>query len=149
MTVTWPDDSELDGASLSKIDPESRGAIHRSRVPVLVPRSLASSTRVVSTDAFVAASATIGGATVSVHATRIAHRHDSVPEAQGSHRIRAAHGFVTQNEGIWSASWVEHGAAYAIDVECVEATDARCSSDAYVLELAEDLAYVGGRGARR
>lgn len=50
------------------------------------------------------------------------------------------------NEGIRSASFVENGAAYTVDVECASVADARCQSDAFVVELASRLVYVGGSG---
>jgi hypothetical protein len=45
---------------------------------------------------------------------------------------------------IWTASWVEDGVAYALDVECAAAgDDPRCASEAYLLTLVDDLAEVG------
>ncbi len=55
-------------------------------------------------------------------------------------------GFVSINEGIRTASWIENGAAYSVDVECSDVRDARCQSEEFLLSIVAQLTYVGGSG---
>ena len=59
---------------------------------------------------------------------------------------REARGFVTVNEGIRTASWMENGAAYSVDVECNDFRDARCQGEDFLLSIVAQLAFVGGSG---
>jgi hypothetical protein len=85
------------------------------------------------------------GVTVSLQANRLARRHAALPPALGRDVVRGRDAWITQNEGIWSATWTEHGVSYVLEVECARpGEDARCASDAYVRALAEELVFVGG-----
>jgi hypothetical protein len=147
MAVTWPAETvdEEARAGLSKVSVE---AARRSPVPVLVPRAkeLLATATVMAEANWYASSSRTGGITVNVSATRIAHQMPGVGPVEGRDSLRGKRGFVTQNEGIWSATWKENGASYVLDVECESAADERCASDAFVRSLVERLAYVGGAG---
>ncbi len=82
---------------------------------------------------------------MSIHGTRLAHEYRDIPPAKGPARVRAQSAFVTQNEGIWSVSWPENGVAYDLDVECESRSDERCKGERFVMGLAEDLHFVGGK----
>ena len=86
------------------------------------------------------------GATVALQGTRAAHRYEGVEPAAGNRELRATKGFVSVNEGIRTASWIENGAAYSVDVECSDHRDARCQSDDFLISVVTQLAYVGGSG---
>ena len=91
---------------------------------------------------------TVDGATISLQGTRAAHRYEGIEPADRQSRASRRHkGFVSVNEGIRTASWMENGAAYSVDVECSDLrNDARCQSDDFVLAVVAQLTYVGGSG---
>jgi hypothetical protein len=157
--VAWPALATIDDGALLSLsksggrnDREIRALIARSPVPVLAPRELqlAAPTLVVEGEYF-ALTGRADGATISLQGTRAAHRYEGIDPATGNRElIRAnnatARGFVTTNEGIRTASWIENGAAYSVDVECSESADARCHGDDFLLSIVAQLSYVGGSG---
>ena len=160
-TVAWPAASSIDdGALLSlsrsgdKTDREIRALVTRSPVPVLAPRDLrfATPTLVVEGEYFALTGRVDQGssrATISIQGTRAAHRYESVDPVSGTRDLaRGANirGFVSINEGIRNASWIENGAAYSVEVECSEHTDARCQSEDFLLSVVAQLTFVGGSG---
>jgi hypothetical protein len=85
------------------------------------------------------------GLTVSVSSSRVAHRYAGVPAVRPTDSVRGRPAWITQNEGIWSVSFDEHGVSYVVEVECDRpGDDPRCASDAAVRAIAESLAFVGG-----
>ncbi len=146
-TVTWPEASKIDERALATLRLDS-ALIARSPVPVLAPSKLvlASPTLVVEGEYF-ALSGRIDGATIALQGTRAAHRYEGMEPITGDRELRATKGFVTVNEGIRTASWMENGAAYSVDVECADlVNDARCASDDFLLSVVAQLTYVGGSG---
>ena len=153
--VTWPEASKIDEAALAtiaregtKTDREISALVARSPVPVLAPKDLvlAAPTLVVEGEYF-ALSGRVGGATVALQGTRAAHRYEGVEPATGTRDLRGTKGFVSVNEGIRTASWMENGAAYSVDVECADLLhDARCQSDDFLLSVVAQLTYIGGSG---
>jgi hypothetical protein len=156
--VAWPALTTIDDGALVSLsksggrnDREIRALIARSPVPVLAPRELqlASPTLVVEGEYF-ALTGRVDGATISLQGTRAAHRYEGIEPVTGNRElIRAsgtARGFVTTNEGIRTASWIENGAAYSVDVECSDTADARCHGDDFLLSIVAQLSYVGGSG---
>jgi hypothetical protein len=53
---------------------------------------------------------------------------------------------VTRNEGIWTASFIEHGVAYDVGIECAPVDAPPCDDQRELEALAEGLRYAGGRG---
>jgi hypothetical protein len=153
-SVAWPDASRLEGRALvaltadgSKTERELRALIARSPVPVLAPRELRlAATSLVVEGEFYALTGRADGATISLQGTRAAHRYEGVQPIAGNRSLRATKGFITVNEGIRSASWLENGAAYSVDVECSDLSDARCQGEEFILSLVAQLAYIGGSG---
>lgn len=145
--IAWPAADAIDARALEALG-DARSRIDRSPVPVLAPSPDLRLERptVIVEGGFYAITARVNGATINVQGTRIAHRREGVEPHPGDRALRAGKGFVTVNEGIRSASFVENGAAYSVDVECASIADARCQSDAFVVEVVERLAYVGGAG---
>lgn len=157
-SVAWPAASSVDDRALQSIlagayaakgtDPrEIRAMVARSPVPVLAPREivLASPTLVVEGEYF-ALTGRVDGVTISLQGTRAAHRYQDIEPAPGNRDLRSTRGFVSVNEGIRTASWIENGAAYTADVECADVHDARCENEAFLLSLVAQLAFVGGSG---
>lgn len=150
--IAWPKES-ADVRALEALSDvrDARALVARAPVPVLAPADtkLEGAALIVEGE-FYALSGRIEGATINIQGTRAAYRYDGIGSVPGTHAIRCPGaqgcGFVTVNEGIRSASWTEHGAAYSVDVECAAADDARCTSDAFVTRFAEKLVYVGGAG---
>ena len=161
-TVAWPALSTIDDDALLALsksggpnDRELRALVARSPVPVLAPHDLqlASPTLVVEGEYFALTGRIDAGssrATISLQGTRAAHRYEGIDPATGNRELRrfsgTARGFVTTNEGIRTASWMENGAAYSVDVECSETADARCQGEEFLLSVVAQLSYVGGSG---
>lgn len=62
------------------------------------------------------------------------------PAAAGT--VRGVPVYVSENEGIKTATWIENGTAYALDLECASADDKRCVSSDYILDLVRSLVNV-------
>jgi hypothetical protein len=149
--VRWPARDSIDAASLARLSEAAREAVARSRVPVLLPKRDGLLARAVVmpsahyTAVSIPAEDPDHGVTVSLQANRIAHRYAEVPPALGRDVVRGHDAWITQNEGIWSASWTEHGVSYVLELECARpGDDPRCASDATLRALAEELVFIGG-----
>lgn len=132
--------------ALSDGDQSLQRRLAQAKVPVLAPadRTLIDPVLIVR-EHFVALSGRDQGAFVSIQATRRANaRHVEVPPP--TQPLRGLHGYVSVNEGVRVASWRENGVAYQVDVECKDLGDPICKDDRYLLQLVEQLAYVGGAG---
>lgn len=147
--VGWPS-AAIDATTLSALPETARIAVAASKVPVLLVArsSLLDATTVIAKERFTAVSTKGDGIHVSVSATRSAHRRSHLPKVQGEHEVRGQPAFVTQNEAIWSASWIENGIAYVLELECAALPDPRCDDDTHLQTLIDELVYVGGEGAR-
>jgi hypothetical protein len=145
--VTWPAASAIDARALERLG-DARSRVARSPVPVLAPPSdvVLEGPTVVVEGEFYAISGRVAGAAINVQGTRVAHQYEGIDPHPGNRALRAGKGFVTENEGIRSASFIENGAAYSVDVECASADDARCKNDGFVVSLVNRLVYVGGVG---
>lgn len=149
-SVDWAALGPIDAEVLARLDGAARDAVAKAPVPVLVPRWEAELARaiVLAKEGYYAFSYRDEGVTVSLSGNRVAKVYPHVPPHRGTTTVRGQGGFVSQNEGIWAARWIEGGVSYALDVECASHTDSRCADEGYVRALAEKLAYVGGEGAR-
>jgi len=147
--VEWPPTDKLDQATLRALPQAGQAAVGASAVPVLVPRrpELLAGAVIVAKEHWTSFWGRTPAITVTVMATRMARRYDHIPPTRAPRRVRGAPALITQNEGIWSATWTELGVTYTLDLECASPRDAACASDAELLAIAEDLAYVGGAGA--
>jgi hypothetical protein len=147
--VRWPPLQQLDRAALASLPPPVAARVRGSPVPVLVPRrpELLAAPVIVTKEHWTSFWARTPEITVSIHATRLAQRYDHIPPFRSKRRVRGAPALITQNEGIWSAAWSENGVTYTLDLECASPDAAPCASDALLLEIAEELVYVGGAGA--
>ncbi|MBX3191128.1 MAG: hypothetical protein KF819_29290 [Labilithrix sp.] len=151
-TVSWPAASTIDVGALAAVgsgssEREARALVARSPVPVLAPKDLrlTSPTLVVEGEYF-ALTGRADGVTITLQGTRAAHRYEGVEPAVGNRNLRGTKGFVSINEGIRTASWIENGAAYTVDVECENVRDARCEGEDFLLSIVAQLVFVGGSG---
>jgi len=149
--VRWPPRDAIDAESLARLSERAREAVTRSRLPVLLPKrdGLLERAVVMASAQYTAVSIPAEdrqhGVTISLQANRIAHRYAEVPPALGRDVVRGHDAWITQNEGIWSATWTEHGVSYVLELECARpGDDPRCESDAALRALAEELVFVGG-----
>jgi hypothetical protein len=146
----WPASSAI--AALRERLPESlRTAVDRCPVPVLLPNDVEWLARArVFTGGPQGPGYTLAaahaGLHLSVQASRVATLLPHVGHLPGKHRVRGAWGFLGENEGIHTASWIEHGVAYTAELEC-EAPDGPACQRERLVALVEGLEYVGGVGA--
>ena len=146
--VAWPDPTTRDVASRDALPEAARIAIDDAPVPMLAPSEPdLLGTAVVTTGAHWAALSTnYDGLNVSLHVSGQAKVYEHIPRVDGTHTVRGKEGFVTQNEGVWSAAWIEHGVAYSLELECASPEAPACTGPETITELVESLTYVGGRG---
>lgn len=146
----WPASSAI--AALRERLPESlRTAVDSCPVPVLLPNDVEWLARA---RVFTAGpqgpgytlAAAHAGLHLSVQASRVATLLPHVGHLPGKHRVRGAWGFLGENEGIHTASWIEHGVAYTAELECEAPAGPACQRERLVA-LVEGLEYVGGVGA--
>ncbi|MBX7100343.1 MAG: hypothetical protein K1X89_21680 [Myxococcaceae bacterium] len=142
--------ARLETWALRHLSPESREAARLAPVPLLVPPQprLLAGMVVSAGEHFVAFHAAADGLTWTLHGTRLAYRYPELAPVEGPDAIRGTCGFLGQEEGTWSATWLEGGVAYSLDLECSVAADARCADASTVAALAESLVAVT-RGAGR
>jgi len=143
----WPAAASIDRATRERLPADARAAVERSPVPVLVPAEPGwlSSTRVSPGAWGYALAASDGEVSLALHASRIATILPGVGVVKGKHRVRGVDGFLSVNEGIRTASWIEHGVAYSLDLECRDPDGPACS-EAALRAAVEGLVYVGGIG---
>ncbi|WP_437776718.1 hypothetical protein [Sorangium sp. So ce1097] len=148
--VIWPPAASVDRSALAALPKTAARAARRSQVPVLVPsrRELLAAPVLVAKEHWTSFWAKTESISVSLTMTRLARRYPGIPRFQGTHAVRGAPALITANEGIWTASWIENGVTYALDVECASPEAPACASDALLRELASELVYVGGVGAK-
>ncbi|WP_437925002.1 hypothetical protein WMF37_39145 [Sorangium sp. So ce291] len=149
-TVTWPPAASIDRSALAALPKTAFHAARTSQVPVLVPsrRELLTAPVIVAKEHWTSFWAKTETLTVSLTMTRLSRKYPSIPPVRGARSVRGKPAFITANEGIWTASWIENGVSYALDVECAAPESPACASDELVRELAAELVYVGGTGVK-
>lgn len=150
----WPGDDALDRAVRERLPPDVRAVVDRAPVPVLAPVDpgwhdlAASSPRGPGgPGAGYTFSAREDGRTLVVQGSRLARLIPGIGRHEGRDRLRGVAGFVTDNDGIKSASWIEGNTAYSLDLECDAPESPRCDLTALRAEV-ERLVFVGGAGPR-
>jgi hypothetical protein len=152
----WPPASELAQGLRSRAPTAVLAAVDRSPVPVLLPGDpawLARAELYVPPDpkgfgyAFSGHAGTKAGGErhVSVQASRIATLLPHIGHIRGS-AVRSGEGSFSVNEGVRTASWIEHGVAYSLELECFD-PDAPTCDEAALRGLVAGLVYVGGAAA--
>jgi len=146
----WPAAATIDQAARERLPTAARAAVDRSPVPVLVPGDPAwlASVAVFTgapDGAGYALAAHHGELGLALHASRSATLVPGVGHSRGKHRLRGVDGFISANDGIRTAAWIEHGVAYSLDLECHDPDGPGCSDDALRAAVL-GLVYVGGIG---
>ena len=67
----------------------------------------------------------------------------------GTHTLRGQEAFLTRTEGIWPGSWIEHGVAYDLGIECAPVDAPPCDDERELEALAEGLRFVGGHATSK
>lgn len=164
-SVRWPAAEVRDLAAYEAFDAGSRAAIDAAPVPVLVPgpELTLDQRQVMQGPEWYAFWGRHEGVwtprgpykegstgdvtvTITVQASRMARVYPGVRPQPGPATLRGEPAFVTRNEGIWTASWLEHGVAYDLGIECAPVDAPPCDDQAELEALAEGLRYAGGRG---
>ncbi len=133
------------GGALAAMTPEARDVVGSASVPfLLLPPPYAEVAVATSGPRWSALSARAGELTVSLHGSDLAHDAQltlaEVQRAEPTASVRGARARVLVNEGIRSVAWNERGVDWSLEVECFHPdTDARCSEDAFLLDLASRL----------
>lgn len=109
----------------------------KPNLPILVPPERYGRGVLLVRPAHYAWSNTGGGLSLSIHGSPA--RPGAVEPAPSVQRFRGVTGLLALAEGIKTATWLERGGAYALDIECATADDRRCLDDAWALELLESL----------
>ena len=151
----WPGAEALATSVRERLSTAVRAEIERSPVPVLVPGdpgwqglALSSPRGPGELGPGYALSARADGRTLVVQASRLATLVPGIGRHEGRERLRGTPGFVTENDGVKAAAWIEHGTAYTLELECEDPESPQCSVEALRAEV-EGLAYVGGAGEAR
>jgi hypothetical protein len=138
---------------LSGISEKTRAEIAKSPVPVLWPSEGLAGAVFVGEPVFYSVSGyqdvTLSNgeasrATVTVQGTSVTHNEERVDNVQNL-TLHGQRAHITRNEEIVSATWVEGGVYYTVDVECSKVSaDERCSRDTFVSAIADGLVKLGG-----
>jgi hypothetical protein len=142
----------------ASLDAESRAAVDRSPVPVLLlPERFATDAHVMAGPRWLAIAYSKDGLTLSLHATDHAAPALSEEELQrippATHEVRGVAARTTVNDGIRAVTWEHEGVAYSLEVECADVLeDPRCAAPTFALALADELVALPStfeRGAHR
>ena len=148
--VTFPSSSKIAKDVRASLPAEARLALKRATMPVIVPsatKKLRAIALVVEPEFYALSAKTDDNVSISVQGTKARVRYDDIPPIPGKTALHdGILGHVTQNEGIWTASWMENEVAYSVDFECASPEDAACADASRVIALAKELAYVGRGG---
>ena len=143
-SIAWPAADRIDVAARDALSEGARAAIARAPVPVLAPPNHADA-QVFTGATWAAVSAHGKGYTMHVQGSAQARVYPHIGAFDPTHPLRTGDGFVTRNEGVWSFSWSEHGAAYSAAIECDARVVSWCDDEAAVTRMVDALVVVGGR----
>lgn len=151
-TPVWPARDSVDERARARLPETLRSSVDASPVPVLIPGGEGWSEPFLSSPRGAggpghgyAFAARRPGQTIAIQGSRIATLVPGIGRHDGRERLRGGHGFLSDNDGIKTATWIEHGVAYALDLECASPQSPACDLAAARAEV-ESLVYVGGAG---
>ena len=143
--ISWPAPEAIDALFRESLPAALKEAIDRSRVPVLLPRHLATSAELYPGAHWYTASNMGSDPLVIIHGTNIAHR-GVEPRLPARATGAPDPGRVTPSDGTLRLTWEQYGVFYFLDIVCRDpAGDSRCSDPEYARSLRDALAFVGGR----
>lgn len=147
--VAWPEPARIDQGARASYGAELQARIDDAPVPVLAPPEAGARAVLSSGASWYALTVHGDGYLLHTHGSGEARVHPHVRTFEPTHPMRDGAGFVTRNEEIWSASWIEHGVAYSFEVECDRRVVSWCDDEKAFMARLESLVYVGGRGGAR
>jgi hypothetical protein len=142
-TIVAPPAAARDALALARYAADVQDSIARSPVPVLAPADPGPRATMAVGDHWYALTVHGDGFVVVTHGSGEARVHPHVRTVEPTHPMRTDGGFLTRNDGIWAASWIERGAAYSLEVECDRRVVAWCDDEAEILRRVEALVLVG------
>lgn len=146
--VDWVEAGKHEQIPLEDLSEKQREVLGRASVPVLLPRDAAYVEAAILTagETWAGASMSMEGYTVVIQGTRQSFEVPGLTDQQKEPVMINPHGHeLTRTKGIVGLSFKAFGVAYMLDVECARPMeDVRCTEDAFILELAESLAVIGG-----
>jgi hypothetical protein len=145
-TVTWPAASDVDAALRGRLAVAQRGEIDAATLPVLLPVRGTEGGHLTVGDGWYAFSTKDDGTTINVQGSARARVYPGIGKADPPHVVRGQGAFISQNEGIWVVSWIEHGASYSVELECADPRGPLCRGPERAVEIAQALGLVGGHG---
>lgn len=147
--IAWPESARIDLAARERYAADVRDTLDGSPVPVLAPGDPGDRVSATVGPTWYALSVYGDGYLLHTRGSGEARVHPHVKTADPTHPMRVAGGFLTRNEDIWVASWIEHGAAYSFEVECDRRVVAWCDDEAEILGRVESLSYLGTKAGAR
>lgn len=147
-TVQWPRVENVDLPVRDALGSDNLAAVDVAPVPALAPANSEwlDGATVTTGEHFYALSAQLRGQTLYIQGSDQARVYPSIRGATPTEPLRSTLGFVSQNEGIWTADFIENGVAYTVELECSDAEMVACQSDVSIRDLADSLVLVGGAG---
>ncbi len=147
--VAWPDAADTNEAARTRYSTQVQETLSRSPIPVLAPADPTANVTATVGPHWYALTVHAEGYLLHTHGSGEARVHPHVRSVEPSHPMREAGGFLTRNEEIWSASWIERGASYSFEIECDRRKVAWCDDEAEVLARVEALVYIGVKAGAR
>jgi hypothetical protein len=142
--VQWPSASEVDAEVRDRLPRDALDRVDAAPLPVLVPPDPLDNILVVTGEHWYSFRGDRDGSTVVVEGSGLARVIPGMRGATGDQLVRGRSGFVSVNEGIRYASWIENGVAYSVEIECADQQAPQCADSVAITQLAERLALVGG-----
>lgn len=144
--VQWPDAAPTRSTAIDRLDTVT---VDASPVPVLVPPTFDEGATLTTGKTWYAFAAREGDVEIAVQGSSQGRLIPGIRAPDPTHTIRNNPGFVTRNEGIWSVSWTENGAAYSLEVNCIHGLAADCEEEGIALRWVDQLVLGGGQGVTR
>ncbi len=148
-TIAWPDAARIDTTLRTRYAATVRDTLDRSPVPVLAPAEPGERVTASTGERWYAITVHGDGYLMHTHGSGEAHVLPHVRSVDPTHPMREAGGFLTRNEDIWAATWIEYGVAYSFDIECDRRQVSWCDDEAEVTSRIEALTLVATRGGAR
>jgi hypothetical protein len=148
-TIAWPDAASRDQIADARYATDVHATLARPAIPVLAPAEPGDRVLATSGDTWYALSVHGDGYVLHTTGSSEARVYPHIRAVDPTHPMRTSGGFLTRNEGIWSASWIENGAAYSFEVECDRRVVPWCDDEAEVLQRVEALVHIGSKPSQK
>ncbi|PRQ07850.1 hypothetical protein [Enhygromyxa salina] len=142
--IQWPSASEVDAELRDRLPRDALDRVDAAPLPVLIPPDPLDDIVVVTGEHWYSFRGDRDGITIVVQGSGLARVFPGMRGATGEQLVRGRPAFVSVNEGIRHAAWIEHGVAYSVEIECADQQAPQCADSAAITQLAEQLELVGG-----